>query len=207
MSFKVSINEKSLKGVEDNVKQLFDKVISNRKLMSDIGQTIINDVKMQTRMGNSIPEGRRFDPLSSSSWIKQREAIFQAGGTHELFSLRRSNLTVSGQLLDSMRSEASKGSVRVYFAGLHQPYTAKYKESWKRRAHMRSGHKVSAHTVNSSRSGSRKIGSQLKNEDLAKYVADAGRPFFGVRDLLQKRINTMIIAAIRRASEVARLFK
>lgn len=83
----------------------------------------------------------------------------------EFFSPSRSNLTLSGQMLDALKSEVDeqKGQVTVF-------------------------------VESSSRNDS-----DLNNAEVAKKVAENGRPFIGLDRVGRDRIRRMVVAELRRA--------
>lgn len=193
MSFIATLDSKSVDVVENNLRVAINKVLSNRGMLSQIADDVIQDVKFQSRRGYSIPNNARFKDLKSS-WIETRKQIGKVGGVGDAFSPRRSNITVSGQLLDSMdKTIPGKGQFRIIFKGSHEPYLAEYKNSFFRRVNGK------RKRINPERQGIRVIGEKLSNEKLAGYIAEGGRPFVGVRTFMHIRINKIIVDHIRRS--------
>jgi hypothetical protein len=188
MAFNVRVNKESLKNVEDNVRTVIDRVFANKQMLELIGQTIIDDVKFQTRRGRSIPTGGgAFDQLSPK-WIAEREKIAAVQKVADVFKSTRSNLTITGELLDSMDVvKVQKGSLTIDFVGTHSVYKAQSSR----------GNGVKTIPSNPS--------NQVKNKDLARYVAENGRPFLGVRLALKARLNRIVVGFIRRAGKVYKL--
>lgn len=179
MAFKIRLNEQSIINAQSGFTETIKKVLNNKTMLGEIGDVIINDVKLNTRLGKSIPTGGKLKPLKDS-WIKQRKKISQATKVHDTFSPARSNLTLTGQLLDSMRKVfKGMGSLEIKFFGNHQPYFIKTK------------------------SGTSRIGKAIPNEKLAGYVAEGGRPFFGIRKQVKSRINIIVRSYLRRAGKLA----
>ena len=190
MAFKVTLKSDSLARAEASVRDGLKKVLNGAQLKRDIGDTVIQDIQFQTRKAN-------FAPLSEK-WIKERKQIAKATAVHEAYSPRRSNLTLSGQLLDSLQMVNSNNGVFEFkFVGDHEPYKAPYQTQWKRLGKI----------VRSSRSGLRTIGKKIKNEKLATYVQEQGREFVKLRPALVPRLRTIILRYIRRSSRVLGLFK
>jgi hypothetical protein len=184
MSLKFEVNQRSIDALESNTRQAFEKVIRNRELLNDIGETIITDIKFQTRRGNSIPTKSKLKPLSKE-WIEKRLAIDEAQATGQAFSPRRSNLTASGQLLDSLKSKITGvGKIIVEATGSRIPYF---------------------YTTKRKGVQQRKKSNEPTNEELAEYVAEQGRPFLGIRDAIRDRIKRQVVAFIRRSSRVLNL--
>jgi hypothetical protein len=180
MSLNLKVNEDSLRALEDNTRKAFEKVIRNKELLNDIGETIITDIKFQTRRGNSIPTQGKLKPLTSK-WKDKRANIADQIKTGEAYSKNRSNLTLSGQLLDSLKTRIKgAGQIIIEAVGSRTPYLYSTKKTVK----------------------SRKQKHEPTNEELAQYVKEQGRPFLGIRDAIKDRIKKDIIAFIRRSSRV-----
>lgn len=195
MGISVKLDNKSVARVEKSVRESFEKVINNQNLLKDIGTVVIKDIQFQTRKG-------KLKPLSDE-WVNERKKIAKATATHPAYSARRSNLTLTGQLLDSLKIIYSKaGEVIIEATGIHRPYKANYLKSW-----YRIGQSGKRHLVKSSNTGMRTIGESIENKKLAEYVADQGREFMKVREGLNRQLKNLVVAYIRRSSRVLRLFK
>jgi hypothetical protein len=176
MSFKVKLDLNSLKATEMITKKAINNVLSSKTAMEEMGEVMITQVQFETRRGNSIRLGTKFKSLSES-WIEVRKRL---ASTAQAFSPRRSNVTASGQLLESLRSIfVSKGLVQVKHIGTHKPYTT---------------------------TDGKKLGGQIDNDLLATYV-QKNRPYLGVNDRAQKQIEKLLVAYIRRSARVLKLIK
>ena len=180
MSFKFKINEKSIQDCERNVREAFNKVMRNQQMLEGIAETVVKDIQFQTRRGQSIPAESKFSPLTRK-WINMRKKIEAAEGAGQAFSPERSNLTMSGQLLESIKG-IIKGPGKILFTatGERDPYFYK---------------------TNSGIS-QRKKKNEPTNEELAEFVRLQGRPFMGVRPEIVTRIKRDVMAFIRRSSKV-----
>lgn len=218
---KVSINLKSFKNVEDNIRLSLWKAIRDPKLLRELSETIIKDIQVQTRMGKSIPNDLQpFKPLSSKrhpflfgiygalgtsktlagkkgfgrrqsnaidehdadgySYTDIRDAIGKATPTHKAFSPKRSNLTITGQLLNSLKyMYLGNAKFKIVPDGEHEPYK-----------------------IRKAFGESMQVGKKIENSKLAQYVAQQGRPFMGIRDSLIPRLKRIIIGYVRRSSKV-----
>lgn len=183
MSFQFKFDASSLAGVEKNVRDAFNKVITNPRMLNEIGSSITTDIVDQTRnKEKSIPLGSDLKLLKEST-IKQRMWLQKYNSTDAAFEDGRSNLTFTGQLLNSLTHKIlGRGILEIFFDGKHKPYKGKTKTLGKE-------------------------DKELSNEELAQYVADAGRPIVGVRPAIRLRINTIVKTYIKRALVVARLDK
>lgn len=182
MSFTFKINEQSVKNVEQSVKDAFKKVIANQKMLGEIGETIVVDVVEQTRSNEkSIPNKMKDLPLLRESWIKRRDALSRSNSTNEEYQSGRSNLTFTGQLLNSLSwAVTGIGKIKIYFYGFHKPYLSLRKKE--------------------------PIGEEITNEQLAAYVSKT-RPFVGVRPAIRLRVSRLVRSYMKRALLVAKLTK
>lgn len=205
---KVKFKSISIDRVETSVRDKVNSIIGEAALLNEVGDTIIKDIQFQTRRGVSPKTGERFKP-TKKSWREKREKIAEATNTHEAYSKNRSNLTLTGQLLDSLRKTITGRAVKIYFAGFHLPYKQKYLEYFirkkaKRRTNLGKtvkGFETSAggiSYVNTGNSGTYTVGKVISNKKLSEYVKENGRPFFGIRAKLVNQLKSIVIRYIRR---------
>lgn len=197
--FSLKFSKKSIAEVEGDVRTKLTRIISDKGLLTDIGNTVIQDIKRETRRGRNGETGEKFKPLSKS-WKKTRGEIESRAPeiTHPAFSKNRSNLTLSGQLLDSLKIVLiSKASVVINFVGTHTAYKIPYLKSFTRRRKKTKSTRGGIETVTTNRSGYRTIGKDLQNEELAEHVQET-RPFMQIRPKLINQLKTLVIRFIRR---------
>lgn len=174
--FKFKFKPLSIEQVESTTRQRLQALQSNKELLNKLGDAMIKDIQFTARRGVNPVTGGRFIPLSKK-WIKERKQIAQATPTHEAFKENRSNITITGQLLDSLARSSVGKTLTVFFQGIHKPYKAK--------------------RIRNPGKGLRTIGKEIDNELLARYVNKI-RPFFGVRDKLLPQLKSIVIRFIRR---------
>ena len=180
MSFEFKLKTESVNKLSEDVKRIFKKVIANEQMMNEIGTAIVTDVKETTQKGKSIPNGLKDFALLKESWILQKTRYAKSNPTDAAYDEGFSNLTFTGQLLNSIRHKIiSKGTLLISFFDIHKGYTSS------------TGHKTK----------------DIPNEKLAQYVAEAGRPFFGVRPTIRLRINRIVKKYMNRALKVQKLLK
>lgn len=173
---KLKYSPLSIAKVEDDVKKKIRAITNDDKLLRQIGEVMIKDLQFQARKGTNPVTGGKFIPLSQK-WIKEREKIAQAQAVHPAFKGNRSNVTITGQLLDALRQRILGRILVIFFDGKHQPYSAK--------------------RVKDPGKGNRKIGKPIDNSLLAEYVNQI-RPFFIVREKLLPQLKSIVIRYIRR---------
>lgn len=206
MSVKVKVSERSLKNSEKGFREAVERTIKTTNLLQDIGETIVKDIQFQTRAGKSIPLRSKFDALSKS-WVKMRERIVKTNPKHPAFSKARSNLTITGELLNAIffRPNKNKGEVIVDVSNSkHSVYTVQNKTSTRVKGHARKGGTVRGHT-RQIKPGFFKVGESKTNAEIAQDMADQGRPFMGVREQIISRITTLTRSTIRRVFKSLRI--
>lgn len=166
----------SIDKIEADVKEKIKRLTNDDQLLRQIGDRMIQDIQFQARKGTNPVTGGRFIPLSPK-WIKEREKIAQAQSVHPAFKSNRSNVTITGQLLDALKQRVVGRLLVIFFDGIHKPYEAK--------------------RVRDPGKGNRKIGKPLENSLLAQYVNEI-RPFFSVREKLLPQLKSIVIRYIRR---------
>lgn len=185
--FKFRLNGLSVEQAKLRIITKVQAIIKNPELLTQLGNTIVTDILFQTRRGVSASTGEKLKPITKK-WVKERDKISKATPPGQAYSKARSNLTLSGQLLNSFKITKIVGaSVTMEFTGNHVPYTAQYVKSYKR----------NGKTVTTNRQGLRTIGKKMLNKDLAEYV-QKDRPFVGVRTKLIQTLKNIAIRFIRR---------
>jgi hypothetical protein len=169
----LKFNQKTIDEAEASIRLKIKEIVKSPALLSEVADVAIKDIQFQTRRGLT-PDGNRFKPLSPK-WIKERSKIEQATQVHEAFKANRSNVTITGQLLDAMSKIITRSGIAIVFKGLHRPYQAKRVRT----------------------SGNRTIGKPIDNDKLAGYVNEV-RPFFKIRESLLPRLKNIVIRYIRR---------
>ena len=125
-----------------------------------VAQFVQDRVQGTTRAGNSMVTGSKLDPLSPD--YKKLRAEYR-GPTGQAFGANKSNLTFSGQLLESIKGSAN----------------------------------YRMQTISIKATGNRNNGAS--NAEIAKRVANNGRPFMGLDQRGRIRITKIIEGAIRKS--------
>lgn len=173
MSFKVQFDISSLRKLSETARLAAFDVLRNKAFQDEIAQSVIKDIQGVTRSGRSVVTNQRF-PKLSESWIQTRKKIIAYQGSPPYVSARKSNLSLSGQLLDSLtyrtknRNDISSLTIDFSFSGKRKPYR----------------YQGSRGVVN--------LNSRLSNQELAT-ILDKRFNFIGVRDKLQSQIIKRLI--------------
>lgn len=223
MSIKVKVSESSVKRSEKGFREAIEKTLKTTNLLQEIGEAVVTDIQFQTRRGNSIPglntavaaakasgapapKRSNFAALSKS-WIKMRERIVKTNPKHPAFSKARSNLTITGELLNAIffRPNKNKGEVVIDVSdSKHSVYTVQNKTSTRVKGHSRRNGTVKGHT-RQLKQGFFKVGESKTNAEIAQDMADQGRPFMGIREQILARMTNLTRATVRRVFKSLRI--
>lgn len=176
MSFKVKIL--NIDSVIKKIESLISEDILNNGLLEDIKDFSVLRIQAETRKGNDLVDGGKQADLSPG-YIRIREKV--ANGDWDVtrygrfipdpdfMSPRRSNLTATGQMLDSLDGKITKsdGTIVVTPTGSRDP-SLQYDNTFK------------------------------TNVALAKDLASRGRKFLGLDKTGVIRIKKMVLDEIRR---------
>lgn len=170
---KAKLDEESVNRAKRLTEQLLNKVLTNRKMLNEVGELVVTDVVRQTRSGKTA-DGKPL-PSLSEKWIKRRKQL-ATGGTDPAYRPRKSNLTLSGQLLNSFEYFIQgPGKLLLKFTGIHKGYT---------------------YTKKNGRTG--KTGGNTPNELIAEGQ-NKRTGFLGVRPQVVDRAKRIIVGYLRRS--------
>lgn len=173
-----------LTDLKDKLRKLLDKIINtDSKLYAMVGSMSVDEIKRRTRLGYGVPKaGGPKEELKklSPSYIMARKAAmsgkaefmandkkvsFQASTVKplnsSLTSPSKSNLTYTGQMLDSLTYNSSKNSVNITFENPESKQKAKY-------AHEEEGNRPRRAFLNLSDKEKNLISKEVKQYLLAK---------------------------------------
>jgi hypothetical protein len=177
---KVKVNRDSItQKVSGFVKRLEGET-KREELLTQIGNEVIKDIQRETRSRRgfkSKEEARVFGskrtklPDLAESTIENRRSIARREQTQATYSDKRSNLTLTGQLLDSLKMFISRGVLKIRPDGKRRPYKTIKKSRAKR---------------------------PPSNDELAVHLEDKGFIFMGIDDKSLKKIKTISIRFLRR---------
>lgn len=173
----------TIKGV-DKVKQsvidTFERIKSNEQMLLDIGNKTVELTKAFNRAGKS-PTGKRH-PQNSESWEYTKIALTKTNKPSEFYQYGLSNVTFTGQLLESIKLfkiNRSKGSVEIDASGQRAPYK--------------------------NLDGSVQKSKPPTNQKLVEYLKEKGRIIFGINKQMQNVINKIVRSYIN--AEIKKTYK
>lgn len=107
------------------IKDKLDSAVDEKKFLSEVGQMIVFDIKRNARSGNTIEKDgttKKMEPLAESS-IARREWLRREGNAKAVpYRDNLSNLSMSGQLIDSIDYELKGNIIEIDAYGQRQPY-------------------------------------------------------------------------------------
>lgn len=174
---KLKFNEQSISRVENETREKLKKIFQEPALLSQVADVAIKDIKFQARRGKNPITGGNFIPLSKE-WIKRRGELAKTNTTNEAYKQNRSNITFTGQLLDSLSKKITRSGISIIFSGIHRRYVRSI-------SNLKRSKKEP------------KTQPQLTNDQLAQYVGEI-RPFFYIRETLLPQLKSVVIRYIRR---------
>lgn len=174
---KLKFNQATIDKIQAQTTLNINEMIKSPALLSELGDVVIKDIKRIARTGKNPITGGKFIPLSKG-WIKRRGQLAETNQTDPTYKQNRSNITFTGQLLNSMGKRINKNILQIMFEGIHRRYNRSISLL------KRSGKPL-------------KTPKQLTNEQLAQYVGEL-RPFFYVRETLLPQLKSVVIRYIRR---------
>ena len=123
-SFAISLG-KTLR-FKNTRKTIFDavkRIKKNDKTLKRIGTSVVRNIKVDSLEGRSY-DGRSFPPLKNST-IKYRKYIEKYNNMSKDYSLRKSNVTMIGDLLNNIRVYIKSGLILIEARGRHKAYMGK----------------------------------------------------------------------------------
>lgn len=101
--------------------------IESKKSMDDLGKVLVEQIQLRTKLGKGVdkPEGKskRFKPLKDSTKKARRNAA-RKGKLSGDTSPAKSNLTFSGDMIDSINHKAKKKSVKLKVDEVYAKFVA-----------------------------------------------------------------------------------
>lgn len=139
------------KELQKKIDKALDKVLDSSN-MKEIGDDLADEIRVRTRLGYSVDSNnslqKKLKPLAEST-IKHRQNLKKQGKLHQDTTPKRSNLTMTGEMTDSIKAKPEKGGIKIT-----ANKTAKYHENTRPFLHL---------DKNQVKKWSRKIQQQLKS--------------------------------------------
>lgn len=158
------INIKGIPQLKENIKGLFNEVIKDPDLLTDMAVKSLEFTQAMNRSGKS-PSGKKH-PALSSEWIDRKEVLSLLNNTSDFYRKGASNVTFTGRLIRSLKFKifANKATIEINATGEHTGY----------------------------KQGNGKRTKTISNEKLVDYLKDQGRNIFGINKQLQNILNKVV---------------
>jgi hypothetical protein len=181
MPIEIKIDSAQFTKVESQLREAATDILSGSALKKEVGDFAVERLKFQARTGKPFNDRKEF-PLLHDSTIDKRIYLAKYNKTHPTYEDGFSNVTLTGEFLDSLgwRDEGGSGAfLSLAFTGMHKFYVG---------------------------AKGQRISKPLGNDTLAKYLAAKGFKVFD--DSLQTnkqfigRIKTICMRYIRRGLRI-----
>lgn len=100
----------------------------SQKLLQDIGDDFVEQIKIRTRLGNGLDknegEPSKLKPLSKD-YVKYRKS---KNDLSEFTKPSKSNLTLTGEMLDSLEAKVTEDKITISFSNQFSKYKARWNE-------------------------------------------------------------------------------
>jgi len=160
---KVSIENAAL--VARKVNEIFDDLLEDKKFLKKVGNVVVKDIKAQARLGELKL------PALANSTRRSRDYLAQFNTTSRFYAVDKSNVTFTGQLIDSIKSKIVDGKIVISPTGSREPY-------------------ITA-------SGVFKVGPD--NKEVGSFLKKKGFEFLVVTKETKDKVSTQVLRQIRRA--------
>jgi hypothetical protein len=124
--FNVRIKNKAIFAqLQKEVTVAVEEVLGGKDMLDEVGEFVSDRVRYQARIGKPISADGFKTPLEDST-IRNRKYLARYNSTHETYNPERSNLTLTGQLLDSIKHTITGiGKLEIDVSGKHTGYKTK----------------------------------------------------------------------------------
>lgn len=150
-----------------------EKSFTSRDLLEPVSKIAISDIQREARSRRGLDDNsnrKTFPTPLDSEWVSYRSKLAGINKTHPAYSKGRSNITFTGQLLNSIKAFFEGSTITIKPTGMHRGYKQ-----------IRGGRSKS-----------------VENEVIAEGLESRGYKFLGVDDKTEKKIKTEITRFIRR---------
>ncbi len=166
--------------IEKGLIKDIEAILSSKEMLGEVGDFTVDRLRYQARVSKPANFARSTKPLESST-ISNRRYLAKHNQTHETFEPNRSNLTITGQFLDSIKyAIRGTGLLEIFFDGTHKGYL----------------------------SGTGRRGKSIPNEKLAEYLKDIDKRFavfdssLNTNETFKTRVKSIVQRFIRRGLAV-----
>ncbi len=180
MALEINIDTAKFVEIEKRINAQAKIALAGGDLKQEVGDFAVERIKYQARTTKPFNESGSFPALKDST-IKNRTYLAKYNPTHDTFAVDRSNLTITGEFLESLTwIDEGDTLLRLAFTGMHKFYVG---------------------------AKGQRISKTIMNSTLAEYLAQKGfKPFdlsLEVNKQFITRIKTICQRYIRRALNIS----
>lgn len=107
---------------EANFRQTFDRTLDNKQMQREVGLFLVKRIRQFARSRKPMSKTRKL-PNLSDKWKKRRGKLSKVNPTHKTYSQNRSNITFTGELLNSIAFKYNrKSGFTIFPKGMHKGY-------------------------------------------------------------------------------------
>lgn len=123
----VRVRVKPTARLQKSVRRNLKKVLQSRSLLEGIGALVLKATKGFSRQGKEPGSLDSFKALDKDTTVPHRKYLAKHNQTSDVFSPGRSNLSLTGQLLESLRVKISRPKSQIFVqpSGTRRPYKGK----------------------------------------------------------------------------------
>jgi len=117
-----TVKFKNLKKVENSIRSLFGKFIESKQMKQEIGEFVVKRIQFEARRGKPLNDTRSLPDLSPATQ-SIRKYLQAYNITHPAFRPKKSQLTLTGQLIDAISHTFTQSGLKIRVMDtLRQPY-------------------------------------------------------------------------------------
>jgi hypothetical protein len=115
---------RTIKQAVNNIGAKLKKLTTQKKLGKEIGTYLVTEIQRTARNGKVVDEEKLVqNPALLEKTIKRRKKLIKAGNPKgEKYRANKSNLTLTGQLLNSIRYTFKEGVLTIFVKKKRRPY-------------------------------------------------------------------------------------
>jgi hypothetical protein len=172
--FKIKVNYPRV-AINSRIVRQVNELLGEDGLSIEVGEIVQERIRFSARRGKPLNDSGSFKPLAPST-VENRQDLSGYNSTIDVYSPARSNLSFTGQLLNSIRYRKAKAQgflIEILFSGDRNPY--------------KTGPNSTAKLTDANRT----------NQALAKTLDDIGFTVFskkgieGNKELIRRIVNTV----------------
>lgn len=165
---KINAQIKGIDSVTANLKRFLTEAIKDEQTLQAVAKEVVDQVQKRTRA--RLEEYKQ--PKIQKTTVERRKTLIRQGNSSEFAEASRSNLTLSGQLLNSIRfaTEKAKSLIRFSLSDFRRPYKGKRGQDLENKT----------------------------NTEIKEELESRGFKFLFISDKLRARLQSKLKAEIRR---------